>query len=157
LPRKRSRVRREASTPAVPRTVKPVLLSSLRNRANRETTTTRKRTRTAAVIGAALLVLSGCAGTAPAESSSNDDEQTSAVQELVEAAKQEGSLTYYSASVDEMNKALTDAFTAKYGIPVQTLRIATGGLLERFGSEQDAGVAAADVLEVADQVVFGEK
>ena len=110
-----------------------------------------------AAVFSALTLITACAGSAPGESSSSTKEDSPAVQKLIEAAKKEGALTYYSASTDEMNKALTDAFTAKYGIPVQTLRIATGGLLERFGGEQDSGVASADVLEVADEVVFGDK
>jgi iron(III) transport system substrate-binding protein len=77
--------------------------------------------------------------------------------ELIKAAQEEGELTFYSAATDEMNEAITKAFTEKYGIEVKTLRIATGGLIERFAGEQAAGVAAADVLNVATHEIFQDQ
>ena len=94
-------------------------------------------------------------GSEGSESEGAGDE--AGLEELVAAAKEEGALTFYSADTDEANKAITDGFTEEYDIPVHVLRIATGGLVERFAGEQNAGVESADVLKVATYEIFEDE
>lgn len=65
---------------------------------------------------------------------------------MVKAAKAEGEVTWYSSSPDTQNKRVTDAFTAKYGIRVQVLRLSSNGLQQRYSAEAAAGNIAADVV-----------
>lgn len=74
--------------------------------------------------------------------------------QLLAAARKEGKVVFYSVETVEMNTALTTAFTAKYGIPVETLRLITGPMLERFAGEQRAGVTNADMIQVVDEAVW---
>lgn len=66
--------------------------------------------------------------------------------ELVEQARQEGSVTYYTLLDPTMVKQTTDDFTATYGIPVTTVRQSSGILYPRFNSEEAAGAHTADVV-----------
>src|SRR5690606_32836357 len=72
------------------------------------------------------------------------------------SAQAEGKLVYYSSEVDAINQAIVDAFTAKYNIQVEWLRLASGPLATRFAEEQNAGGSLADVLRTADGSVFVE-
>jgi len=66
---------------------------------------------------------------------------------VVEAAKKEGSLVLYTAFVGQPStKAIADAFTAEYGIPVEILEARASEIRERVRVEQAAGRFAADVL-----------
>jgi iron(III) transport system substrate-binding protein len=107
-----------------------------------------------AAVAAAALALSACAAPAPTETGSA--EASGPLEELVEAAQAEGKLVYYSSEVDAVNEAVIEAFTEKYGIEVELLRLASGPLATRFGEEQTAGGSPADVLRTADGSVFVE-
>ncbi|MGV6874190.1 ABC transporter substrate-binding protein [Pseudochelatococcus sp. B33] len=76
------------------------------------------------------------------------------MEELIAAAKQEGQLVYYSSEVDAINQAIVKAFTDKYGIRVEWLRLASGPLASRFAEEQNAGGSPADILRTADGGAF---
>lgn len=66
--------------------------------------------------------------------------------ELVEAAKAEGTLVFYSANPVPGTEHLARAFEEKYGITVEPLGLPAGTLLQRFASELEAGSFNADVI-----------
>jgi len=74
--------------------------------------------------------------------------------ELVAAAKKEGSLTYYSSIAQDQIDVLTQAFTKKYGIKVEVLRLNSGELVQRYSAEAQGGSVRADALEYASPEVF---
>lgn len=66
--------------------------------------------------------------------------------ELVEAAKAEGMLVFYSANPVPGTEHLARVFEEKYGITVQPLGLPAGTLLQRFASELEAGSFNADII-----------
>lgn len=78
------------------------------------------------------------------------------MEDLIAAAKKEGKLVFYSVEPDSLNNSLGEAFQAKYGIPIEFLRLVSGPLTQRFASEQQAGVASADLLQVVGQDIWSE-
>lgn len=95
----------------------------------------------AVAVGLAVTSNIGMANEAPAE--------------LVEAAKAEGTLVFYSANPVPGTEHLADAFEDKYGIIVERLALPAGTLLQRFASELEADSFNADIILGAgfDQVV----
>jgi len=82
----------------------------------------------------------------------NPDELKKLVEErkLIEAAKKEGKLVFYSISDAILNNVVRRDFESKY--PEVTVEFVTGGsaaLADRFMSEFDKGVKSADFLNVA--------
>lgn len=65
---------------------------------------------------------------------------------LVEAARAEKQVTWYSSLVVEVNQGVVDAFKKKYGIEVQVLRLSSGPLTQRYSSEAEANKVVADVI-----------
>ena len=63
----------------------------------------------------------------------------------MEAARKEGSVSFYTA-LEEMN-VVAEAFTAKYGIPVDLYFAKSNTVLQRLMQEQQAGHFQADVYE----------
>ncbi|MGD9507283.1 MAG: ABC transporter substrate-binding protein [Geminicoccaceae bacterium] len=102
------------------------------------------------VAAAAATALVAAAAIQPGFAQSDDADLSA----LIEAAKAEGKLVYYSSEVDAINKAVIQAFTDKYGIEVEWLRLASGPLASRFAEEQNAGGSPADVLRTADGSAF---
>lgn len=68
--------------------------------------------------------------------------------EVVAKAKEEGTLTVY-ATTSRITVA-AEAFTAKYGIEVQTHRLSEVELIERVYQESVAGVPGADLMLIED-------
>ncbi|MCI6115162.1 MAG: ABC transporter substrate-binding protein, partial [Spirochaetales bacterium] len=64
--------------------------------------------------------------------------------ELVEAAKAEGTLTVYTYS--SRTTKIGDAFTAKYGIPVEVTQLKDTEMIEKVSKEAAASLDAADVV-----------
>ncbi|WP_049564079.1 ABC transporter substrate-binding protein [Streptomyces sp. SBT349] len=112
------------------------------------------RARMALALLAIVVATATSCGQPPEESA--EDVADQGMDALVEAAKEEGSVVHYSVETDELNEALAAAFEAEYGIEVETLRLTTGPMLERFAGEQRAGVTNADVIQVVDQQVWEE-
>ncbi|WP_454856687.1 ABC transporter substrate-binding protein [Rhizobium binxianense] len=102
-------------------------------------------------LAAAALVSGGFAATASAQSASIADiaryDGPDRLEKLAAAAKKEGRLAVYTSfTVDDM-KAVTDAFTAKYGIPVDVWRGSSEDVLQRGLTEIKAGRYTVDVFE----------
>ena len=64
--------------------------------------------------------------------------------ELIEAAKAEGTLTVYTYS--SRTTKIGDAFTAKYGIPVEVTQLKDTEMIEKVSKEAAASLDAADVV-----------
>ncbi len=69
------------------------------------------------------------------------------MERLIEAAKAEGTLMLYTATPVEDVTVITEAFTAKYGIPVTVWRGSSEDVLRRAVAETQAGRYDADVIE----------
>ncbi len=95
------------------------------------------RTTAGMIIGAVAGLATGMASAALA---------AEAPAELVEAAKAEGTLVFYSANPVPGTEHLARAFEEKYGITVEPLGLPAGTLLQRFASELEAGSFNADVI-----------
>lgn len=65
---------------------------------------------------------------------------------LIKAARAEGQFTFYIALVDSVAKRVGDAFTAKYGVKYQFIRLSTGPLAQRYFAEAESGNIAADMV-----------
>lgn len=102
-----------------------------------------------AIIGglAALLVISGC-GSAPDD---GEDAQAGAdtLDALIEAARAEGELLWYSGPAPAVAEGITKAFEEKYGIRTEFIRITTSQLTQRFAAEASSGAPGADVILVS--------
>jgi iron(III) transport system substrate-binding protein len=70
------------------------------------------------------------------------------------SGKATGKLVVYATTVPPVQERLVKAFTAKTGIKVESLRLATGALAQRFMGEQRAGQHMADVITLGDELVF---
>lgn len=65
---------------------------------------------------------------------------------LIKAAKAEGELTFYCAQVEVVARRVAEAFTAKYGIKSQFIRLPSSQLMQRYAAEAESGNIAADVV-----------
>lgn len=74
---------------------------------------------------------------------------TGSFDNVVAAAKQEGSVTYYTTLATDQTNRLGAALQKKYGIRLQAIRGATGALTQRYSSELAANNVVADVLTVS--------
>lgn len=76
---------------------------------------------------------------------------------LIKAARAEGELTFYSAAVAPVARRVAGAFTAKYGVKAQFVRLSSQPLQQRYAAEAEAGTFAADlVLNAGNAVAFAE-
>lgn len=95
---------------------------------------------------AAALALTGCAGNgnnAPAPEVTVDDP---ALQELIDAAQDEGSMTLYSIIDEGPMRSVAQAFTEEFGVQVNVQRLVSADLQQRFSAEAEAGATVADVV-----------
>lgn len=75
---------------------------------------------------------------------------------VVKAAKEEGSLVWYSDLPDAVIENTTSGFEEKYGIKVSHTRAVQGQLAQRFSSEMESNSAQADVMNIASKAFFIE-
>lgn len=109
-----------------------------------------KMTSAIRLLGGMALLGAVATGSAYAQSSLADLANYSGpdrLEKLAEAAKAEGELTLYTATPVEDVAAITDAFTAKYGIKVTTWRGSSEDVLRRAVTEIKAGRYDADIIE----------
>src|SRR5215216_625435 len=75
--------------------------------------------------------------------------------ELVEAAKKEGALGYYTANIAETEQLAIKAFNNRFPfVKVELLRAPGGQLITRVKTEAAAGKLRADVVEHSDRAVM---
>src|SRR5258708_27979441 len=77
--------------------------------------------------------------------------------ELIEAARKEGKLVFYSANVAESEQPVIEAFNKRFPfIKVEFLRAPGGQLLTRVKTEAAAGKLLADVIDHSDRSLLLE-
>jgi len=77
-------------------------------------------------------------------------------QSVIDAAKKEGKVVYYSSEVKNINDAAAAEFEKKYGIKVEVLKAANPELQSRYSSEKQANQVVADVLRLTDDAIFAQ-
>jgi iron(III) transport system substrate-binding protein len=78
-----------------------------------------------------------------------------ATPQLIEAAKKEGKVVWYSATDVQVAEKLARAFEAKYpGVKVQVERSGSERLFQRINQEYGSKIHAVDVIETSDAVHF---
>jgi iron(III) transport system substrate-binding protein len=75
-------------------------------------------------------------------------------QQLIDAAKKEGKVVYYTSTEVQVAEQLGKKFEAKYGIPVQVERSGSERILQRLGQEYKSNIHAADVVNTSDAAHF---
>jgi len=70
--------------------------------------------------------------------------------DLVEKARAEGQLVYYTNKANELARALADGFSAKYGIQVQIFRAGGAQLAQKLSLELRSRRVEADMFEAND-------
>ncbi|WP_447643442.1 extracellular solute-binding protein [Nocardioides zeae] len=110
-----------------------------------------KRLPAIAAVSSLALVLAGCGG-----SDESADVVTGDADALVEAAKEEGSLDWYSDLPEALIESVATGFEEKYGIEVNFIRSVSSQLGSRFAGEAQAGDPQADVLNIASQGFWEE-
>lgn len=73
---------------------------------------------------------------------------------VVDAAKREGKVVFYSSEDRKALAGANKAFEAKYGIPVELNRQSTGRVLKLAQSEFETNTVRADVLDITNPLVF---
>ena len=68
---------------------------------------------------------------------------------LIKSAKAEGEVTFYIGLTENVATRIAGAFTAKYGIKAQFIRLDAVALIGRYSAEAEAGNIAADVFSSA--------
>lgn len=111
-----------------------------------------------AALTLAVVFLAAYGGSDGATAASNPSGSGSAagLQSLIEAAKKEGQIVWYNGLTAPQAKAVTDGFTKKYGIKVQTFTQNTGLLEQRLANEIKSGVHTADVFLGAATRIFDD-
>ncbi len=75
--------------------------------------------------------------------------------QLVEAAKKEGKVVYYTAIDIKVAEMVARNFEKKYpGISVQVERTGSERVVQRIGQERASGIYTADVIDTTDQASF---
>jgi len=74
------------------------------------------------------------------------------LQKLIDGAKKEGTITYYSSIDPAQQQEVIKAFNDTYGndIKVDVTRLVSGLMVQRYAAEASAGKVVADVLTAAD-------
>ena len=102
------------------------------------------------------LLAAGCAGGSPAPAKPADSKtggaqaQSGVTPALIEAAKSEGSVVWYTSVGVSVAERVAKEFEAKYGVKVEVNRTGSERVLQRLMQEAQANVKAADVVHTSD-------
>ena len=105
--------------------------------------------RTLAIIGMFVLSLSGAAASAQTFAELAQDGSPTRHQKLVEAAKKEGSVTFYTSIAEKDGPALATDFEKRYGIKVNIWRASSTKVLQRTVAESQANRWDFDVVDIS--------
>lgn len=106
--------------------------------------------------GAALaMVLSSC-GSGAAEEEAEAEDIAPELQELVDAAQEEGSFTLYGSLDESVLQGIGEEFTALYDVEVEPVRLVTADLTQRFLSEAESDAPASDAVLVTYSPFFAD-
>jgi len=83
--------------------------------------------------------------------------QAADLPQLVAAAKKEGEVLFYITATEQIARRVADAFTAKYGIKANFVRLPGVQSVTRFGTEAQAGTFAADAYFSGGNVLVSAK
>jgi iron(III) transport system substrate-binding protein len=102
----------------------------------------------ATVLAVASMGLAACGGSDTSSSSSTTASSLSGTEAtMYDAAKKDGSLTWYSSAPPAQMDATIAAFKKRYpGIDVRVARLASGPLETRYAQERESGAGTADVV-----------
>lgn len=103
---------------------------------------------TAFALGASVVACGGTADTEPTSGAAADLGPTgdAAWQDVVDKAKQEGSVTFYSAQNTAQNEEVARRFQDAYGITVNVVRDVEANLQSKLAAESATGNVVADVV-----------
>lgn len=103
-----------------------------------------------AIAGSIILLgtLTGCGEPPSADTGAITAERS--MDELIKAAQEEGSVTWYVGLTASQIDPTVEAFTKKYDVKVDVVRLASAKLAQRFSTEAEAGVLSCDVLVQSD-------
>jgi iron(III) transport system substrate-binding protein len=109
------------------------------------------------IAASACVLIAGCSGeepvAAPGPSATTAEigqwTGETRMSRLMEAARNEGKLTFFTSIPVATTTQITDAFTAKYGVRVNMWRSESTQLLQRAVNEARAGQPSVDVVEAA--------
>src|SRR6202790_4512917 len=77
--------------------------------------------------------------------------------ELIEAAKREGSIVYYTANFAEVEQEVINAFNKRFPeIKVEMVRAPGGQLITRVKTEAAAGKLSADIVDHSDRALMSD-
>ncbi|MCO6383442.1 ABC transporter substrate-binding protein [Oceanicola sp. 502str15] len=76
--------------------------------------------------------------------------------EVIAAAKAEGTVTFYSVVPETIAQPFVEGFEAKYGIDLDYQRLTSGAMGQRYAGEADAGAVVADALAMTDRFFMND-
>lgn len=76
--------------------------------------------------------------------------------EIVQNAKDEGSVTYYVSGNEDGANSLAEAFTEEYGINVDVVYLTSNELSKRISAEVKSGNIKGDVINLAEMTLMDE-
>lgn len=109
------------------------------------------------VLAAVACLLTACGGQTGGESASDSITEVTdqaSLDNLVEAAKDEGQVVWYTSIPSERAEAIADMFSAEYDIEVVVQRSGGEDILQKFLLEEEAGRVQNDVLTITDPAAF---
>lgn len=109
------------------------------------------------VVAAAALVLTACGAQASDDSAADSITEVTdqaSLDSLVEMAKEEGQVVWYTSIPSERAEQIGDMFSDEYGIEVVVQRSGGADILQKFLLEEEAGRIQNDVLTISDPAAF---
>lgn len=113
-----------------------------------------------ACVGLALTGCSGGSSEGSVETAENGDlvidGEVVATADVYAAAKEEGSLVFYTGGSEQSEEEVSDAFTESTGIEVEIVRLAPNKLQERILSELAADKLGADLIRISGEDLIAQ-
>lgn len=100
------------------------------------------------------LAATGCAAGSDDVADPTASATDSSNAQLVEDAKAEGAITWYTGSTESAAQALADAFTEQYGIPITIVRLTSAPLAQRVEAEVNAENVQVDLFSTVNADFF---
>ncbi|MEA9984253.1 ABC transporter substrate-binding protein [Subtercola sp. RTI3] len=113
-----------------------------------------------AIVGLALTGCSAGSSGGSVQTADNGDlvidGEVVATADVYKAAKDEGSLVFYTGGSETSEQQVADAFTDATGIDVEIVRLAPNKLQERILSELSAGQLGADLIRISGEDLIAQ-
>lgn len=110
-------------------------------------------------LGRAFAVLAACcllASCGSTDGGSGGQVASGGFDQLVAAAKKEGTLTWYTGAAPQDAETMVKAFKDKYGITVDAVRLSSGPIAQRISTEAASGNVNADVVLGTDPIFLDD-